>query len=475
MNETIQFGKYQILEELGRGGFGIVYHAFDTVLEVERAIKELYPNLVNDPSFVSRFRQEARVAAKLDHPNLVSVHDFGQIGGKYYLAMGYMPGGSLKDLIKREGKLVPKRALEILEQVGAGLSYAHSQGVIHRDLKPGNILFDGKGQARVSDLGFARVMNVGSSQSLSVSGGLVGTPAYMAPETWRNKPATPQTDIYSLGCILYEMLTGEVLFEGESPAEVMTMHLIDGPKYAGDLPKGTRAVLDKALQREPQERYEDVKSLLAGFRSVVKAKWEERDFIPTLTIPPVTIGTKPNTNSESKLLTEIMEEAGFSEEQTQTPPASMETGLNTNSESELLKETVKVEDFSEEQTQGLQVPVDESTKKRWQDSILRSIDIRNLLLVLITVGLILMGRYFIRSIPWGKMSGTEVIYSDNAPQVKQLGRTRFLRSLFEDAYVNVLVWSPDGKTLASGSDDRTIILWDADSGSQLRTLEGHTS
>ena len=210
-NHPVQFGKYQILEELGRGGFGIVYHAFDTVLEVERAIKELYPNLVNDPSFVSRFRQEARIAAKLDHPNLVSVHDFGQIGGKYYLAMGYMPEGSLKDLIKREGKLVPKRALEILEQVGAGLSYAHSQGVIHRDLKPGNILFDGKGQARVSDLGFARVMNVGSSQSLSVSGGLVGTPVYMAPETWRNKPATPQTDIYSLGCILYEMLTGAVL------------------------------------------------------------------------------------------------------------------------------------------------------------------------------------------------------------------------------------------------------------------------
>lgn len=210
-----RFGKYQILEELGRGGFGTVYKAQDTVLGRLVAIKILHAALVIESNFIERFRQEARTAAMLDHPNLVPVFDFGETEGRYYIAMGYMPGGSLKDLLKREGKLESKRAYEVLAQVCEGLEYAHTRGIIHRDLKPGNILFDENGKARLADMGFARVMCEGASRSMSASGSLVGTPAYMAPETWRNKPATPQTDIYSLGCILYEMLTGKVLFEGK--------------------------------------------------------------------------------------------------------------------------------------------------------------------------------------------------------------------------------------------------------------------
>jgi len=322
-NHPVPFGKYQILEELGRGGFGIVYRAFDTALEVERAIKELYPNLVNDPTFVSSFRQEARFAAKLDHPNIVPVHDFGQINGKYYIAMGYMPGGSLKDLLKREGKLEPERACEILTQVGEGLEYAHARGIVHRDLKPGNILFDENGKARVADMGFAKVMSEGASRSMSASGGLVGTPAYMAPETWRNKPATPQTDIYSLGCILYEMLTGEVLFEGESPAEIMTMHVIDGPVYDEDFPLTTRPVLDRALQRDPAKRYMDAKSLLEAFRSLLEPVLE--------TTPDETEEQEPETTNET---------AADSIVETQEQVDDLST------ESEPLNKTVTGEDLS---------------------------------------------------------------------------------------------------------------------------------
>lgn len=297
---STKLGKYEILDELGRGGFGTVYKAEDQVLGRLVAIKILHPALVVEMNFIERFRQEARTAAMLDHSNLVPVYDFGETEGRYYIAMGYMPGGSLKDLLKRERKLEPQRAYEVLAQVSEGLEYAHARGIIHRDLKPGNILFDENGKARVADMGFAKVMSEGASRSMSASGSLVGTPAYMAPETWRNKPATPQTDIYSLGCILYEMLTGKVLFEGESPAEIMTMHMIDGPQYSNELIQDIRAVLDKALQRDPQERFVGVKALLTGFRSAVEPQKKEPIITPIPVEPDPPITPKVITSNETK-------------------------------------------------------------------------------------------------------------------------------------------------------------------------------
>nr|HPL82325.1 serine/threonine-protein kinase [Anaerolineaceae bacterium] len=196
MTDITKLGKYEILEDLGRGGFGVVYKARDTVLDRVVAVKVLHPNLVNDLSFVSRFRNEARLAAQLDHPNIVPVHDFGESEGLYYIVMGHMPGGSLKELLQKEGALPEEKALAILRQVSDGLSYAHRKGIIHRDLKPGNILFDEEGEARVSDLGFAKLLHSDSSSSLTMSGGVVGTPAYMAPEIWKGLPATPAVDVY---------------------------------------------------------------------------------------------------------------------------------------------------------------------------------------------------------------------------------------------------------------------------------------
>ena len=139
MTDITKLGKYEILEDLGRGGFGVVYKARDTVLDRVVAVKVLHPNLVNDLSFVSRFRNEARLAAQLDHPNIVPVHDFGESEGLYYIVMGHMPGGSLKELLQKEGALPEEKALAILRQVSDGLSYAHRKGIIHRDLKPGNL------------------------------------------------------------------------------------------------------------------------------------------------------------------------------------------------------------------------------------------------------------------------------------------------------------------------------------------------
>ncbi|NLB70629.1 MAG: protein kinase, partial [Chloroflexi bacterium] len=257
----MELGKFEILEELGRGGFGVVYKARDKSLNRLVAIKVLHPNLVNDPTFLARFQQEAKIAANLDHTNTVPVYGFGAADGRYYIVMAYMPGGSLKDLLKRKGPLSPQQALEVFSQIGEGLSYAHRQNVIHRDLKPGNILFDSLGRARISDMGFAKLLQGGDSVSMSASGGLVGTPAYMAPEIWRGKGASASTDVYSLACNLVEMLTAKPLFAGETTPEVMFKHF-EPLTLPEDIPVKWREVIGKGLEKDPKNRYRSVQEFV---------------------------------------------------------------------------------------------------------------------------------------------------------------------------------------------------------------------
>lgn len=252
-----KFGRYELLEELGRGGFGTVYKAEDQVLGRIVALKVLHPALVIDPTFLDRFKQEARTAARLDHPNLVQVFDFGEVEGNFFITMAYMSGGSLRDLISREGKLSQESAIQIFQQTAAGLTYAHKKNVIHRDLKPGNILLDENGIARVSDLGFAKVLTNPSSMTMSVSGGLIGTPAYMAPELWLDQKATKQTDQYSLACILVEMLTGTPLFDGESTPGIMTKHF-QSLKLPIEVDESLRYGLETALQQKPEDRFDSI-------------------------------------------------------------------------------------------------------------------------------------------------------------------------------------------------------------------------
>ena len=277
---TQTIGKYELLEELGHGGFGTVYRAREMTLDVIRAVKVLHPALVAAPEFIERFRREGRYAARLEHPHIVPVYELGEEQGRYFLAMKYLAGGSLKDLLTREGRLPFERALEIFSQIADALAYAYNQPekLIHRDLKPGNILFetlpDGSSKAavRLSDFGFAKALADASMSGSSASGGMLGTPAYMAPEIWRGKPpASPASDQYALACVFYEMLTGETLFTGDSPPEVMTKHVLDGPQFPvtwpADVPAGTSDVLKRALSARPEERYADViafKSACAG-------------------------------------------------------------------------------------------------------------------------------------------------------------------------------------------------------------------
>jgi len=275
---TIRLGKYELLEQLGRGGYGTVWRAQDTVLNVVRAVKVLHPALIADLEFVERFRNEAQVAARLDHPHILPVYDLDQEGGQVFLAMKYMPGGSLKDLLASQGSLHFEQALEIIGQIADALDYAHNQPeqLVHRDIKPGNILFEADGTARLGDFGFAKALQGVSSTTLSASGGMVGTPPYMAPEVWRGKGANPATDVYSLACVLCEMLTGQVLFPGDSPPEVMTRHVLEAPAFPAQWPEGIPAgieeLLGKALAKDPGERYGNAGEFAAALGEIEKSK-----------------------------------------------------------------------------------------------------------------------------------------------------------------------------------------------------------
>ncbi len=265
MSDLIKLGKYEIIKELGRGGFGIVYQARDSVLKRAVALKILHPALTVDPQFLARFQIEAELAAQMDHPNIVPIYDFNQIDGRYVITMGLMARGSLKDHLASYGAMNVHQSKTMLEQVASGLAYAHERDVIHRDLKPGNILIDAQGVARISDFGFAKARSA-DSLSLSMAGSLLGTPSYMAPEIWEGKPASPRSDIYSLGCIAHEMLTGSQLFQGETPVQVMHAHIVRGPKPLEGLPSVWQSFIDKCLEPKPENRYTTINALLEDLK-----------------------------------------------------------------------------------------------------------------------------------------------------------------------------------------------------------------
>lgn len=255
----VTIGKYELHEQVGRGGYGVVYRATDVSLGRDVALKILHPQLTTDPDFINRFRNEARIIASLHNRNIVIVYELDEVDGRVFIAMEYLSGGSLSQRLEKFGAMSTDDAVSVLKQVCDGLKSAHEMNLVHRDIKPGNILFDNEGRAILADFGLSRAIQV-SSMSTNSSGN-VGTPAYMAPEIWRGKPITPRSDIYSLGCVLYEMLTGKVLFTGDSPADVMTKHVLDSPQIPAEFPGVIKKILSKMLAKNPDERYQSVQEL----------------------------------------------------------------------------------------------------------------------------------------------------------------------------------------------------------------------
>jgi len=263
MAEGGQLGKYRIVEELGAGGFATVFKAVDTTLDREVALKILHPALLADRRFVQNFRQEAKTLAALRHPQIITIFEVGEIDGRIFIAMELARGISLAKAIASRQRIPWGETLALLKPVCEALDYAHQQNVIHRDLKPANILIDKQRGALLTDFGFAKLL-AENSASMSMSGGIVGTPGYIAPEVWENNAADAPVDIYALGCIAYEMLTGDVLFTGQTPMQAMRAH-DRGPQlpetWPEETPAGIADVLRKALAREPTERYSSAGAL----------------------------------------------------------------------------------------------------------------------------------------------------------------------------------------------------------------------
>src|SRR6195256_6592251 len=223
---TLFDGLYRIVRKLGSGGMADVYLAEDEELGRRVAIKILNDRHANDEQFVERFRREAKNAAGLSHPNIVSIYDRGEAEGTYYIAMEYLDGRSLKELVVARGPAPIHLAVDYARQILAALRFAHRNGIVHRDIKPHNVLVDGEGRLKVTDFGIARA---GVSQ-MTEAGSIIGTAQYLSPEQARGAPVDQTSDLYSVGVVLYELLTGVVPFTGETPVEIAMRHLSDTPQ-----------------------------------------------------------------------------------------------------------------------------------------------------------------------------------------------------------------------------------------------------
>jgi serine/threonine protein kinase len=266
-------GRYETGEKLGTGGMSNVYKATDRILERTVAVKILAEHLSDDERFVARFRREALAVAKLIHPNIVQVYDTGKDEGRHYIVMEYVEGRSGAQILQRHGPVEPEIAGEIGIQACAGLDYAHRRGIIHRDVKPGNLMIvggpvgGGEMTVKLTDFGIARAIE---QTRITQVGSVVGTAAYLAPEQVRGEEATPATDVYALGVVLYQFLTGRLPYEGSSLAELAVRQQNEKPlppdTYNGEVPETLGAAVLRALEGDPGRRYASAGELAAGLR-----------------------------------------------------------------------------------------------------------------------------------------------------------------------------------------------------------------
>jgi eukaryotic-like serine/threonine-protein kinase len=271
--ETIIDGRYRVISRLGSGGMADVYLAQDQLLGREVAVKVLHHHFAEDQEFVERFRREASSAAALSHPNIVAIFDRGEWNGTYYIAMEYVAGRSLKTIVREQGALDPAAAIDIVVQILRAARFAHRRGVIHRDLKPHNVILDDEGRARVTDFGIARA----GASDMTLTGSIMGTAQYLSPEQAQGFAVSAASDLYSVGVILYELLTGVVPFEGESAVAIAFKQVSAEPRPPSELnpalPPSLDAVVLRALAKDPTQRYADADELIAALQ-------QEREALP---------------------------------------------------------------------------------------------------------------------------------------------------------------------------------------------------
>lgn len=311
---TVFNGRYELLRHIARGGMADVYLARDGLLGREVALKVLFPEFANDPNFVERFRREAQAAANLNHPNIVGIYDWGQERGTYYIVMEHVSGRSMSDVLRSTGPLHPDRAAEIASDVAGALSTAHAAGLVHRDVKLGNILVSDSGDVKVADFGIATALVSSSDAALTQHGSVMGTATYFSPEQAQGKALDGRSDLYSLGVVLYEMLAGVPPFQAETPVAVAYKHVQERPDGLLDrgvqVAESLQAITMKLLAKSPANRYptaddlrNDLRRYLAGAHRISRKgaaaagsaaeAAAETTAEPPVTEPPATPPTSP--------------------------------------------------------------------------------------------------------------------------------------------------------------------------------------
>ncbi len=299
MIQGVIAGRYHVLERVGQGGAAEVYRAMDTRLGRVVALKLLRETYAQDATFRARFENEARAAARLSHPNIVDVYDYDSSEGVYFIAMEYVPGENLKELINRRAPLAESEVVRLLTAVLSGLGAAHAAGLVHRDMKPQNVLVGRDGVPKIADFGIAKAMG---DAGLTEAGIAFGTPHYLAPEQARGDEVTPRTDLYAVGVMSYEMLSGRLPFEGENPMRVAYAHVFDTPKPLGEIAEGVSAgmvsFVERAMSKDASERYgtaEEMLEALGGVGSGVVPAQAANPANPTLVMPVVHDDREPDS------------------------------------------------------------------------------------------------------------------------------------------------------------------------------------
>ena len=433
-------GRYQLLQVIGKGGMGVVYLAKDPILQRLVAIKVLAPHLASDETVIARFINEARIAASLQHPNIVTVYEAGQDGDFVFMAMEYVEGQDLAALLRQRGRLHPDEAIAILRGVALALDYAHQRGIIHRDVKPSNVLVSEDGVVKLMDFGIARVVG---GERHTKTGVLVGTPEYMAPELWEGKEADKMADLYALGVMAYEMLTGEVPFSGETPIAVGYKHV------HGEVPRSGMVdeVLRVAMAKERGRRFQSGMAMVTALEKALQGR--------EITLP----------QSATGVLTYYL-----------PVEQPLKRGLPQTYQSQISSHEPKTLRGREDWVYSVAFSSDgqilasgsfDNTIKLWRVS----------------------DGSLIRTLRGHKSSVCSVVFSPDGQILASGSYDKTIKlwrvsdgSLVETLKghkggVNSAVFSPDGQILASGAGDYygdyTIKLWYVSDGSLLTTLKGH--